>query len=50
MDSVTKMSAEVIATSTGNIMVTAIAMACGLALVVLTCVATSGLDMSAGFF
>ena len=50
MDSVTKMSAEVVATSTRNVMVTAMAMACGLALVVFACVATSGLDMSAGFF
>jgi hypothetical protein len=36
MDSVTKMSAEVVATSTGNVMATAMAMACGLALVVFT--------------
>ena len=50
MDSVTRMSAEVIATSTSNVMVTAMAMVCGLALVVFACMATSGLDMSAGFF
>ncbi len=50
MDNVTKMSAEVIATSTGNVMVTAMAIVCGLALVVFVCVATPGLDLSAGFF
>lgn len=50
MDSVTRMSAEVIATSTGNVMVTAMAIVCGLALVVFVCVATPGLDLSAGFF
>jgi hypothetical protein len=50
MDSVTKMSADVIATSTGNVMLTAMAIACGLALVVFVCVATPGLDLSAGFF
>ncbi len=50
MNSATKMSAEVIANSTGNVVVTAMAIACGLALVVFVCVATPGLDLSAGFF
>jgi hypothetical protein len=50
MDSVTKISAEDIATSTGDVMVTAMAIACGLALDVFACMVTSGLDMSAGFF
>jgi hypothetical protein len=50
MDSVTKMSADVIATSTGSVMATVMAVTCGLAFVVFACVATSGLDMSAGFF
>ena len=50
MDSVSKMSAEDMATSTSSVMVTAMAIACGLALVVFVCVATPGLDMSAGFF
>jgi len=50
MDSVTKMSADVIATSTGNVMATVMAVTCGLALIVFACVATAGLDMSTGFF
>jgi hypothetical protein len=44
------MSAEAVAMSTRNVMVTALAIACGLAVVVFASVATSGLDMSAGLF
>ena len=33
-----------------NVIINALAVTCGLALVVLACVATSGLDLSAGFF
>ena len=33
-----------------NIVINAVAVVCGLALVVLACMATSGLDLSAGFF
>ena len=50
MDNVTKMSAAVVASSTSHVMATAAAIMCGLALVVFACMATSGLDMSAGLF
>jgi hypothetical protein len=50
MDSVTEISAEAVPSVADNLTVDAMAVMCGLALVVFACMATSGLDMSAGFF
>ena len=56
MDSVRNNSAEAASAAVENLIVNknviinAVAVTCGLALVVLACVATSGLDLSAGFF
>jgi hypothetical protein len=50
MDNVAKISAEAVPSMANNVMVNAMAVICGLALVVFACMATSGLDMSAGFF
>ena len=50
MDNVTKISAETVPAAATNLIVNAMAVMCGLALVVFACVATNGLDMSAGFF
>jgi hypothetical protein len=36
--------------ATDNVLVNVMAVICGLALLVFACMATSGLDMSAGFF
>ena len=49
MDNVAKISAEAVPSMADNVMVNAMAVICGLALVVFACMATSGLDMSAGF-
>jgi hypothetical protein len=49
MDSVTKISAEAVPAA-NNLMTNVMAVICGLGLVVFACMATSGLDMSAGFF
>jgi len=50
MDSVAKISAEPVPSMANNLIVNTMAVVCGLALVVVACMATSGLDMSAGFF
>jgi hypothetical protein len=50
MDSVAKISTEAVPSVANNVIVNAVAVICGLALVVFACMATSGLDMSAGFF
>jgi hypothetical protein len=50
MDNVAKISAEVIPAATNNLIVNAMAVICGLVLVVFACVVTNGLDMSVGFF
>jgi hypothetical protein len=48
--SVTKISDEAVPAAANDVMITAMAVVCGLALVVFACMATSGFDMSAGFF
>ena len=50
MDSVTKISSEAVPAAANKLIINAMAIACGLVLVVFACVATSGLDLSAGFF
>ncbi len=50
MDNVAKISAEPFRHAANKALVNAMAVMCGLALVVFVCMATSGLDMSAGFF
>jgi hypothetical protein len=50
MNSVVKIPAQVIPATANNLIVNAIAVVCGLGLVVFACMATSGLDMSVGFF
>ena len=50
MDSVTKISAEAVPSTDTKLIINVMAIMCGLALVVLACMATSGLDMSPGFF
>jgi hypothetical protein len=50
MNSVASISAQVIPAAANNLIVNTIAVICGLGLVVLACMATSGLDMSVGFF
>jgi hypothetical protein len=50
MDSVTKISDDVVPATDTNLLVNVMAVMCGLALVVFACMATSGLDMSPGFF
>ena len=50
MDSVRNISAEAAPAAAKNLIINALAVACGLALVMFACVATSDLDMSAGFF
>jgi hypothetical protein len=49
MNTATKITVESAATA-NEVLVNALAILCGLALVVFACVATSGLDTSAGFF
>jgi hypothetical protein len=48
MDTVAKISAET--TPAINLFVNAVAVMCGLALVVCVCAATNGLDISSGLF
>ena len=48
MNTVAKISGE--NTSSINLFVNAVAVMCGLALVVCVCIATNGLDMSPGLF
>jgi hypothetical protein len=50
MDSATRISAEPAPAAANNVVVNVLAVMCGLALVIFSCVATNGLDMSAGFF
>jgi hypothetical protein len=50
MQSVKKMPAEAIGASANKFVVNAMAVTCGAAVLVLICMATSGLDMSVGFF
>jgi hypothetical protein len=50
MENVAKISAETIPSVANKILVNAMAVMCGLALVVFVCMAANGLDMSAGFF
>ena len=50
MDTVAKISDEAVPAAANNLFINAMAMMCGLALVVFACMATDGLDMSAGFF
>jgi hypothetical protein len=51
MDTVTKISTtEAVPSAANNLVINVLAVMCGLALVVFTCMATNGLDMSPGFF
>ena len=50
MNNVANISAEVIPAAANNLVMKAMAVGCGLGLVVLACLATSGLDMGVGFF
>jgi hypothetical protein len=50
MNNVANNSAQVIPAAANNLIVNAVAVICGLGLVVFACLATSGLDMSVGFF
>jgi len=55
MDSVTKISTDTAPSMANNatvndVMVNVMAVICGLAVLVFACMATSGLDMSPGFF
>jgi len=50
MDDIAKISAQSAPSVADNLIVNVMAVICGLALVMVACVATSGLDTSAGFF
>ena len=50
MDNVTKISAEAAPSTASKIIANVIAVTCGLAVLVFACMATKGIDMSAGFF
>jgi hypothetical protein len=51
MDTVAKFSTEAaVPAAAHNLMMNAMAVVCGLTLVVMTCMVTNGLDMSAGLF
>jgi hypothetical protein len=50
MDSITEISDEAVPATDTNLIINAVAIMCGLAVVVFACMATSGLDMSPGFF
>ena len=50
MDSVTKISAESAPSTVNKLVVNMMAVICGLAVLVFACMATSGLDLSPGFF
>jgi hypothetical protein len=50
MDTVAKISAEAVPAAANNLITNVVAVMCGMALVVFTCMATNGLDMSPGFF
>ena len=50
MENIAKISAEDVSAARTKLMINVLAVMCGLGLVVFTCMATNGLDMSAGFF
>ena len=50
MQTVEKIQSEAAGASAGNFLINAMAVTCGMGVLVLICMATSGLDMSAGFF
>ena len=50
MDSVTRISDEAAPAAADKLFINMMAVMCGLALIVFVCMATSGLDMSPGFF
>jgi hypothetical protein len=50
MDSVTRISDEAAPAAADKLFINVMAVMCGLALIVFVCMATSGLDMSPGFF
>jgi hypothetical protein len=50
MNNVTKIAAEDVSVARNNLMINVLAVMCGLGIVVFACMATSGLDMSAGLF
>ena len=50
MNTVAKISTEAMPAAANNLIVNAMAVICGLGLLVFACMATSGLDMSVGFF
>jgi hypothetical protein len=50
MDRVANISAEAVPAPANNLFINAMAVMCGLALVMFACMATNGLDISAGFF
>ena len=50
MQIVEKLPGETVGASINKFIVNALAVMCGMGVLVLVCMATSGLDMSAGFF
>jgi hypothetical protein len=50
MDSAAKISNDSVPATDTNLIINAVAIMCGLAVIVFACMATSGLDMSPGFF
>jgi hypothetical protein len=50
MQAIEKIPSEVVPASASKFLVNALAVICGLGVLVFICMATSGLDMSAGFF
>ena len=50
MNAISDVSAQAVPVTQTNYAVNAAAMICGLGILVLACMATSGLDMSVGFF
>jgi hypothetical protein len=50
MDSAAKISDDSVPATDTNLIINAVAIMCGLAVIVFACMATSGLDMSPGFF
>jgi hypothetical protein len=50
MNAISEVSAPVVSQAKTNYIMNAIAVICGLGVLVLLCLATDGLDMSVGFF
>jgi hypothetical protein len=50
MSAISEVSTQVVSQAQTNYIMNAIAVICGLGVVVLLCLATDGLDMSVGFF